>query len=204
MTCNKGKQVYTKDSRVLAVVTCLSILPYLPFCVDIRAAGTINSSTSSGLDTTVNLLSRDNVSYKPILETPARPATTNVAAKSSKSSPSNLSGTKTTPKALRQLRAYSKDEVIELIKIHAARHGLDPEIPLEIARCESGYRWDVRNKTSTATGVFQYLRGTWARTSEGRKGTSVQDADANIRMAVSHIAIRGTSPWNESKHCWDA
>ena len=126
MTCNKGKQVYIKDLRVLAVVTCLFILPYLLFCFDIRAAGTINRSASSGnrlassgLDTTVNSLSRDNVIYKPILKTPARPATTNVAAKSSKSSPSTLSGTKTTPKALRQLRAYSKDEVIELIKIHA-------------------------------------------------------------------------------------
>ena len=204
MTCNKGKQVYIKDSRVLAGVTLLFLLPYLLFCFDIRAAGTINGSASSGLDPTVNSLPPDNVIYKPIVETPVRPAITNVAAKSSKSSPSTLSRTVTTRKARRQLRAYSKEEVIELIKIHAARVGLDPEIPLEIARCESGYQWDVRNKTSTATGVFQYLRGTWARTSEGRKGTSVQDADANIRMAVSHIAIRGTSPWNESKHCWDA
>lgn len=104
--------------------------------------------------------------------------------------------------ALRQ-RAYTKEEVIELIRRHAASYDLDPALPLAIARCESGFRWDARNPNSSAAGVMQYLNGTWANTSAGRAGESVFDADANIRMAVTHIAIHGTAPWNASKSCWN-
>lgn len=74
---------------------------------------------------------------------------------------------------------------------------------LRIAMCESGLRWDAKNPTSTASGVFQYLAGTWRNTSEGRKGTSAFDADANIRMAVGHVAVHGTGAWNASISCWN-
>jgi len=80
--------------------------------------------------------------------------------------------------------------------------GLDGNLVLAIARCESGLRWDAANKTSSARGVFQYLAGTWANTEEGRKGTSVFDADANVRMAVRHIAVHGTAAWDASRSCW--
>lgn len=82
--------------------------------------------------------------------------------------------------------------------------GVDDDLVVGIARCESNLRWDAKNRTSTASGVFQYLAGTWANTSEGRKGTSVLDADANVRMAVSHVAAHGTAAWNSSKGCWNA
>jgi hypothetical protein len=101
-----------------------------------------------------------------------------------------------------RLRPYSKREVQDLIRRHAAAHRLDPALPLRIAFCESGHRWNARNGSSSASGVFQYVRRTWARTSEGRKGTSVFDAEANIRMAVTHIAVHGTAPWASSQHCW--
>ena len=44
MMCNKGKQVYIKDSRFLAVVTCLFLFPYLLLCFDVKAAGTTNTA----------------------------------------------------------------------------------------------------------------------------------------------------------------
>jgi len=97
---------------------------------------------------------------------------------------------------------YSKEDVENLIREHSVSFGLDPSLPLRIAKCESGFRWDAKNKSSTASGVFQYLKGTWANTSEGKKGTSVFDADANIRMAVASIATSGTAPWNASIGCW--
>ena len=111
----------------------------------------------------------------------------------------------TTRSALRpakKLRAYSRQQVQELIRRHASAHGVDPDLPLAIAQCESGFRWDASNRTSSARGVFQYLKGTWRSTSEGRKGTSVLDTDAHIRMAVKQIATMGTSPWNASRRCW--
>jgi hypothetical protein len=106
--------------------------------------------------------------------------------------------------ASKRLRAYNEDQVQRLIRRYADTLGLDPDLPLAIARCESQFQWDAANPGSTARGVFQFVRGTWARTLEGRRGTSALDAEANIRMAVRHIATIGTSPWNASRACWGA
>ena len=99
-------------------------------------------------------------------------------------------------------RVYTKQQVQALIRRHASAYGLDPSLPLAIAECESGFRWDAANRTSSARGVFQYLSGTWRGTPEGRKGTSVLDTEAHIRMAVAQIATIGTGPWKASRHCW--
>jgi hypothetical protein len=99
-------------------------------------------------------------------------------------------------------RHYSREEVVQLIKDYSERYGIHYELPLRIAKCESGYNQFSKNRSSTASGVFQYLRSTWSNTQAGKKGISVFDAEANIKMAVSHIATHGTSPWNSSIHCW--
>lgn len=100
------------------------------------------------------------------------------------------------------LKPYTKDEVKALIISYSAQYGIDPAVPLRIANCESGYRWDAKNKTSTASGVFQYIRSTWANTPAGKQGISVFDADANVHMAIAAIANGGIYHWNASKHCW--
>jgi hypothetical protein len=100
-------------------------------------------------------------------------------------------------------RSYSKDEVIQLIKDYSAAYRISSAIPLAIARCESGYNQFSKNKSSTASGVFQYLSSTWRNTPAGRQGISVFDADANVKMAVSSIAANGTAPWLASRHCWN-
>ena len=100
-------------------------------------------------------------------------------------------------------RHYSKEEVVQLIKDYSARYGISENLPLAIARCESGFNQFSKNKTSTASGVYQYLSATWASTDEGKAGLSVFDADANVRAAIKYIASRGhAAPWNASKHCW--
>jgi soluble lytic murein transglycosylase-like protein len=100
-------------------------------------------------------------------------------------------------------RHYSKEEVVELIKSYSSQYGISANLPLAIARCESGYNQFSKNKSSSASGVFQYLIGTWAGTDEGKAGLSVFDADANVRAAIKYIASRGNaSPWNSSKSCW--
>jgi hypothetical protein len=101
-------------------------------------------------------------------------------------------------------RPYSREEVKRLIRVHAAAYGIDADLPLAIAHCESGFKWNAANSRSSARGVFQYLSGTWRTTKEGRKGTSVFDTEAHIRMAVAHIATLGTAAWNASRGCWDA
>ena len=100
-------------------------------------------------------------------------------------------------------RHYSKEGVIQLIKDYSARYGISSELPLAIAKCESGYNQFAKNRSSTASGVYQYLASTWAATDQGKAGFSVFDADANIKAAVSYIASRGHArPWAASQGCW--
>ena len=102
-------------------------------------------------------------------------------------------------------RNYSREEVIQLIKDYSALYGINSDLPLRIAKCESGYNHLAKNKTSSASGTFQYLSSTWAGTDEGRAGLSVFDAGANVRAAIKYIASRGhAQPWAASKGCWNA
>lgn len=100
-------------------------------------------------------------------------------------------------------RSATNEEVKTLIVEYSKQYGIAPDLPLNIARCESGFNHLAKNKNSTASGVFQYLSSTWKSTDEGKAGLSVFDADANVRAAVKYIASRGhAQPWNASKHCW--
>lgn len=51
--------------------------------------------------------------------------------------------------------------VSDLIVKLAFEYGVDPKTALRIGNCESGLKPDARNRKSTATGVFQWLEGTW-------------------------------------------
>ena len=143
----------------------------------------------------------------PALSSPVTGALTDAAAATRSGAQAATSrravrgAARTAPK---RLRPYSEHQVQRLIRRYADMLGLDPDLPLAIARCESQFQWDAANPGSTARGVFQFVRGTWARTLEGRRGTSALDAEANIRMAVRHMATIGTGPWNASRACWGA
>ncbi|MFP5261001.1 MAG: transglycosylase SLT domain-containing protein [Blastocatellia bacterium] len=100
-------------------------------------------------------------------------------------------------------RNYSKEEVIQLIKDYSAQYGISADLPLSVAKCESGYNQFSKNRNSTASGVFQYIRSTWSHTEAGVLGLSPFDADANVRMAIKSIASGGIGNWNASKSCWN-
>jgi len=95
---------------------------------------------------------------------------------------------------------------------------------LTVARCESNYRVDAANPTSSARGVFQLLAAWrrdpgsgrtvwgWDYTLAGEKlsaaaGLGISEADATSTIAnvtVAHLIWErsGWSPWNASRHCW--
>ncbi len=99
-------------------------------------------------------------------------------------------------------RHYTKAEVEQLIRDYSLQYGIAPETPLCIAYKESGYNQFSKNKSSSASGVFQYLSSTWQGTDEGKAGLSVFDADANVRAAVKYMAIhRSTRPWVVAPKC---
>jgi hypothetical protein len=100
-------------------------------------------------------------------------------------------------------RHYSKEEVIQLIREYSKAYDINPEVPLCIAKLESGYNQFSKNANSTASGIFQYLAGsTWKNTPEGKQGLSPFDAEANINAAIRHMAVhKDTSPWVVANKC---
>lgn len=107
------------------------------------------------------------------------------------------------PKTETSGRSYSKEEVKALIVQYSQQYGIPAEVPLCIAQYESGFNATSKNKSSSASGVFQFLAAsTWKNTAEGKQGLSPFDADANVRAAVRHMAVhKDTTPWVVHNKC---
>lgn len=70
-------------------------------------------------------------------------------------------------------------DIEEMIRWQAVIYGVDPDMAVMIAQCESGLDPYAQNPTSTAKGVYQFLDGTW----EAIKAQGHQfDAEENIRQ----------------------
>lgn len=97
---------------------------------------------------------------------------------------------------------YGQGEVQDLIRKYAQQYGISPEAPLCIAKKESGFNPSSRNPKSSASGVFQYIAGTWKATDEGKAGLSVFNADANIKAAIKYMSSRkNAKPWTVHTKC---
>lgn len=90
----------------------------------------------------------------------------------------------------------AKSEVEKLIVKY---FGDDAEMALKIAKCESGFNEKAKNKTSTASGVFQILSGTWI---SNRKAMGLStnlnlrfNAEENIKTAKYIHSRRNWQPW---------
>ena len=100
----------------------------------------------------------------------------------------------------------SVEEQIEKV---ALEHGFtDTELLKKMAFCESSLNPNATNNTSTATGLYQFLEGTWQ---EGCKATGNDwtledrtDVEKATRMAIYFIAKGQISRWNASAHCWNS
>ena len=84
----------------------------------------------------------------------------------------------------------------------ARPHPADVEAALtRIMMCESGGNPTAQNPRSTASGLFQYLRGTW----NGYGGyRDAKDAPPELQWqrARSDYARLGGRPWAASRSCW--
>jgi Transglycosylase-like domain len=101
------------------------------------------------------------------------------------------------------VRSYSVEEVQQLIKQYSEQYAISADLPLRVANCESGYHYGSKNKSSSASGVFQFIRSTWLGTDSGQAGISPFDADANVKEGVKKISQGGISAWYASKSCWN-
>lgn len=69
----------------------------------------------------------------------------------------------------------------------------------KVAFCESSFNPEAKSNSSTATGLFQIIIGTWNHYKCTGDRTN---ADDNIKCAKKIYDKRGTQDWNASKHCW--
>jgi hypothetical protein len=85
-----------------------------------------------------------------------------------------------------------------IIRAAAARHGADPAQLLRVAYCESRYNPSAYNKSSGASGLFQFLATTWAANSvrAGYAGASVFDPVANANTAAWMFARGQQGQWS--------
>src|SRR5438309_2839958 len=69
---------------------------------------------------------------------------------------------------------------------------------LRVAKCESNYNPLSVNRSSGASGLFQFLPSSWANTPQGKAGQSVFDAAANAAGAAWYYNATGRtgSPWS--------
>ncbi len=83
------------------------------------------------------------------------------------------------------------------------RNGADPTIAVRIARCESGFNPTAQNKTSTASGLFQFLTSTWESQSVKYGITGYKnDPYLQIELATKIMADQGYGRWESSIGCW--
>lgn len=71
----------------------------------------------------------------------------------------------------------------------------------KIGECESGFQMKPNSSgASSAYGIFQILKIHDTRAK--KLGISRFTVEGNIKLAISIYEEQGTTPWNESKHCW--
>jgi soluble lytic murein transglycosylase-like protein len=107
------------------------------------------------------------------------------------------------------LPEYGFGQYVECAVSDAARsHGIDQARFARLVWCESRFDPDARNRYSSATGLAQFLTGTWDWVAE--LGAPHADEDrthgrANAFTAAWLIArtdLGGWSHWNASRGCW--
>ena len=95
--------------------------------------------------------------------------------------------------------------VVAYIEKYSAQYGVDPQLALNIAWCESRYYNFAKNDHSTAEGVFQFIDSTWLNTMEKMEkatSTSKNKIPISIEAGVFLLAEEGACHWEASKECW--
>lgn len=76
-----------------------------------------------------------------------------------------------------------------------------PDLLERIAKCESGGSYTAQNRSSTASGRYQFLDSSWG----GYGGYArAKDAPPAVQDAKARetFARRGSQPWAASRGCW--
>lgn len=106
---------------------------------------------------------------------------------------------------LKNVELNSTTSIAEYIEARSMVYGYSPKRAVAIAKCESGLYPKAKAKTSSASGLFQFILGTWEWTmKEMGEPTDLDrfDPHNNIEAALFLLSKGGESHWSESEPCW--
>lgn len=89
--------------------------------------------------------------------------------------------------------ASSGDSIVDIITAAANRYGQSPSAMLAVARCESNLDPSAFNPRSNASGLFQFLPGTWRTTPYA--SSSIFDPYANANAAAWMWSVGRRGEW---------
>ena len=74
-----------------------------------------------------------------------------------------------------------------------------------IIACESGGNAHAQNSGSTASGLFQFVDGSWRAYGGAKFAARAKDATTAQQTQIANIAYQrsGLTPWTASRHCWN-
>lgn len=91
-------------------------------------------------------------------------------------------------------QAETKDDAKALVQQTAQSMGIDPKLAMTTVAMESGFRGDAKAGTSSATGLYQFTKGTWSDMMKKHAkdygipaDTSADDKRANAIMGVKYL-----------------
>lgn len=105
------------------------------------------------------------------------------------------------------LKLSSKAQIEDYIVSRATTLGYKPNVALAIAKAESGLDPNARNPGSTASGLFQFINGTfkWLCIDTYAITDTMDDKnDPHVQTECAIMAFKDglESHWNESKPVW--
>lgn len=92
---------------------------------------------------------------------------------------------------------YTAISLKDYARLKATEKGIDPDQFAKLIACESEWKVDARNPSSSAKGLLQYLDGTWQETKSFKEGSSQFNAYASIDEAVIDLANGEAWRWSE-------
>jgi hypothetical protein len=87
--------------------------------------------------------------------------------------------------------SYTEQDIIDIIYAAADRWGQSRTDMLRVARCESGLDWTQVTPPYQASGLFQFLPGTWATTPYANENIFDPVANANATGWMWSVGRRG-------------
>lgn len=97
------------------------------------------------------------------------------------------------------------DRVCEVIECPQLNVDIKDEF-WAIGQCESGHNLKAKNKNSSASGEYQFIKGSWKHYGLELWGDDFYDKDVfsedNKELARYVYDKYGNKPWLESRPCW--